>query len=328
MKIALIGAFGHQGYVVNGVREMPDCEITAVAVGEKGEDVSKLIPGIKGIKGTEPRVYEDWREMLDKEKPFAVGVSPMYCNHQKISVECLKRGIHVMCEKPVAMNMDELAELKEVYGKSDAEFVGMHAMRYQANFRAAHDAVKAGLIGRPILMNSQKSYAFSLQRPQFYKERSKFGGTICWVAVHALDWTYWVMGGFKSIYAAHSRIGNMGYGDCESSGVIAFTFSDGGQGCINFDFLKASTDKIAQDRCRIAGEKGVIEVYDKRAFIVTHDAELRELELKPEESFFKAFIKSIKGEGDCLLNAEDTFEVTRLALLARDSADKDILIKT
>ena len=326
MNVALIGAFGHQGYVVNGVKDLEDCEITAVAAGEKGEDVSRLASGVRDISGKAPRVYDDWREMLDKEKISAAGVSPMFCNHQKISVECLRRNIHVMCEKPVAMNMEELDELKEVYGKSEAEFVGMHAMRYQPDFRAAYDAVLDGLIGRPILMNSQKSYAFSLKRPQFYKERSKFGGTICWVAIHALDWTYWIMGPMNSIYAAHTRIGNMGYGDCESSGVIAFSFSNGGQGCINFDFLKAATDKIPQDRCRIAGEKGVIEVYNQKAFIVTHDRELRELELKPQESFFKDFIKSIRGEGTCLLDAEDTFEVTRLALLARESADKGIMV--
>lgn len=321
MKIVLIGAYGHQNYVIQGVGQIPDASITAIAKSEPDEDVSRLASHLN------VKVYDDWREMLDREKPFAAGVSPMFCRHKEISVECLKRGIHVMCEKPVAMNFEDLAELKEVYEKSSAFFVGMHAMRYQPNFRAAYDAVKTGLIGRPILINSQKSYAFSSARPQFYKERNKFGGTVCWVAIHALDWTYWMMGPFETIYSAHTTIGNMGYGSCESSGVIAFNFKNGGQGCINFDFLKAHKDTITQDRCRIAGEKGVIEVYNKKAFIVTHDKEQHELPLKPEESFFKDFINEIKGQGKCLLSAEDTFEVTRLALLARESADKNILLE-
>jgi predicted dehydrogenase len=250
----------------------------------------------------------------------------MFCNHQKISIECLKRNIHVMCEKPVAMDMEELEELKDVYSKSNAQFVGMHAMRYQPNFRAGYKALRAGLIGKPILINSQKSYAFSLQRPQFYKERKKFGSSLCWVAIHAIDWTYWMMGGFENVFAAHTTEGNMGYDSCESSGIIAFKLKERGQGCINFDFLKAQKDTIPQDRCRIAGENGVIEIYNQKAFIATHEQEARELKLEPEESFFRAFIEEIRGEGKCLLNAEDTFEVTRLALLARDSADKNILI--
>jgi predicted dehydrogenase len=325
MKVALIGSYGHQGYVINGTKELSDCQMTAIAASDELEDISRIVNGYKNEK-EQPKPYSDWREMLDREKPDAVGVSPMFCNHQKISVECLKRNIHVMSEKPVAMNLEELEELKEVYSKSDAEFVGMHAMRYQPNFRAGYEALKAGLIGKPILINSQKSYAFSLLRPHFYKERDKFGSSLCWVAIHAIDWTYWMMGGFENVFATHTTEGNMGYDACESSGVIAFKLKDCGQGCINFDFLKAQKDTIPQDRCRIAGDKGVIEIYDRKAFIVTHDEELRELELKPEESFFKSFIESIQGKGECLLNAEDTFEVTRLALLARDSADKNILV--
>ncbi len=320
MKVALIGGYGHQGYVTSGVKELSDCNMAAIAKSEPDEDISRLANSCSGTENP-PKIYENWRKMLDTEKPDVVGVSPMFCNHQKISVECLKRNINVMCEKPVAMNLEELSELKEVYSKSSAKFVGMHAMRYQPNFRAGYEAVKNGLIGKPILINSQKSYSFSLERPQFYKERDKFGGSLCWVAIHALDWTYWIMGDVNNMFAAHTTIGNMGYDACESSGVIAFDFKNGGQGCINFDFLKARKDKIAQDRCRIAGEKGVIEIYDGKAFIVTHEQELRELELKEPENFFKCFVEEIRGNGKCLLTAEDTFEVTRLSLLARADAD-------
>lgn len=325
MKAVLIGAYGHQGYVLNGARELQDFSIVALAPSNADDNISGLIKYFEEIK-VKIKVYDDWRIMLDVEKPDVAGVSPMFCDHQKISVECLKRNIHVMCEKPVAMNFSELDELEKAYHNSNAEFVGMHAMRYQPNFYAGYEALKAGLIGRPILINSQKSYAFNNSRPQFYKDRNRFGSSLCWVAVHALDWTYWMAGPFENVFAAHSTIGNIGYGSCESSGVIAFKFKDGGQGCINFDFLKAHKDKIAQDRCRIAGAKGVIEIYENKAWIVTHDEDRRELELKPDANFFKCFVDSIRGDGQCLITAEDTFAVTRIALTARESADKNILI--
>lgn len=326
MKAVLIGGYGHQGYLISGASALKDFSITAIAPSAPEDDISNLVNYFQSenIKIT---VYDNWRKMLDSEKPDIAGVSPMFCDHQKISVECLRRNIHVMCEKPVAMNFSELDELEKVYKASDAEFAGMHAMRYQPNFYAGYEALKAGLIGKPIQINSQKSYAFSTARPQFYRDRNKFGSSLCWVAIHAIDWTYWMAGPFENVFAAHTTIGNMGYDSCESSGVIAFKFKSGGQGCINFDFLKARKDKIAQDRCRIAGEKGVIEIYENKAWIVTHDEERRELELKPDANFFKCFVDSIRGEGKCLLSAEDTFNVTRIALTARDSADKNILIK-
>jgi predicted dehydrogenase len=326
MKAVLIGIYGHQGYLLSGAKALKDFSIAAIAQSNPEEDISRMVKYLS-TENIKVKIYDDWRKMLDAEKPDIASISPMFCDHQKISVECLKRNIHVVCEKPVAMNFTELDELEKAYRESKAEFVGMHAMRYQPNFYAGYEALKSGLIGKPILINSQKSYAFSTDRPQFYKDRNKFGGSLCWVAIHALDWTYWMAGPFENVFAAHTTIGNMGYDSCESSGVIAFKFKNGGQGCVNFDFLKAHKDKIPQDRCRIAGAKGVIEIHEDKAWIVTHDEERRELELKPDANFFKCFVDSIRGEGECLLNAEDTFNVTRIALAARDSADKNILIK-
>jgi hypothetical protein len=129
------------------------------------------------------------------------------------------------------------------------------------------------------------------------------------------------MGAVSSINAYHTTVGNKGYGECESSGVVSFSLENGGTGCVNFDFLKAAKDDKPRDACRIAGENGVLEAVEGKAYITTHEVARRELPLPREESFFKAFVDSITGEGDCLLNAEDTFAVTRLCLLARESAD-------
>ncbi|MCK5843260.1 MAG: Gfo/Idh/MocA family oxidoreductase [Victivallales bacterium] len=321
MKVALIGGTGHQGYLLAGLKEMPEHKLIAIAKGTPDEDVSGLFKMTKTALDMEPPMYDDWIRMLDETTPDIVGVSPIFHLHQPISIECLRRGAHVMCEKPVAMSLDALDELEEVWRSSGSKFVGMHAMRYQPNFRALKNALESGMIGRSVLINSQKSYYFSTVRPEFYKRREFFGGTLCWVASHALDWSHWYMGAVKSINAYHTTVGNKGYGTCESSGVISCCFENGGVGCVNFDFLKAGKDDKARDACRIAGEKGVLEAYEGKAYIVTHDEPKRELTLPPEESFFKTFVDSVKGTGECLLDAKETFAVTRLCLLARESAD-------
>ena len=323
MKVAFIGKNGHQGYLIKDLDQVRDCRVVGIARSEPDEDMAAFLAD----HADQPRRYDDYREMLDKERPDVVGIACAWRDHARISIECLQRDINVMCEKPVAFTLAELAELRKAWEASKGDFVGMHGMRYSPNFRAGHDAVKAGLIGRPILVTGQKSYGFNLQRPHFYQQRETYGSTLCWVASHAMDWTYWIAGGMETLYAAHSTLGNWDYGTCESSGVIAFTLAEGGTGCINFDFLKAAKDPDRQDRCRIAGEKGVIEIKKERAFIVTHDDEPRELELTEELSFCADWIASLRGEGTCAITAEDTFEVTRLTLLARESADTQSLVR-
>ena len=321
MRVAMIGGVGHQWYVVSGVSATPGCVLAAVAKGAPNEDVSGLLSMISDTLGEVPKVYDDWRAMLDAERPDIVGVAPVFHLHQPISLECLRRGIHVMCEKPVATTLEGLNELERAWRMSNAEFVGMHAMRYQPNFRALKTALDSGAIGRPVLSNSQKSYYFTTNRPKFYKRRELYGGTLCWVASHALDWNRWFMGPIKFLNAYHTTIGNKGYGECESSGVISFAFENGCIGCVNFDFLKAAKDEKPRDACRIAGELGVLEALEGKAYVTTHDVERRALPLPKEENFFKEFVEKITSGKECLLDAEQTFEVTRYCLLARDSAD-------
>ena len=327
MKVAFIGKLGHQGYALGRLSHVEGCELVALARGEEGEDIDGLIGENSRKRYGDPAVYDDYREMLDKEKPDIVSIAGPWHLHAEMSIEALQRDVNVICEKPIAFTLEELAAVKRAHAASQADIIGQHGMRYQANFYAGCKALKEGVIGRPIMVTSQKSYGFSLQRPHFYKQRETYGSTLCWVAVHALDWTYWMVGGFETIYAAHTTIGNWDYGTCESSGVIAFTLDQGGQGCINFDFLKAHKDPVRQDRARIAGEKGVMEIREDKTWVVTHDREPYELDLPEEAPFFDEWVASLRGEGACELTAEDTFEVTRLGLLARESADTNTLIR-
>ncbi len=321
MKIAMIGGQGHQSYALTALNEIKDCTFVAIAKGSSDENLDNFKLSIAEYT-TVPKEYDNWIEMLDKEQPDAVSVAPIFCYHQRISLECIKRGIHVLCEKPVAINIQELDELEEALKNSKSQFIGMHAMRYSRHFHTVKKALDDGLIGKPILINSQKSYSFNATRPQFYKQRSLYGSTLCWVATHAIDWSYWYMGDFEISNAYHTTLCNQGYNDCESAGVIAFQFTTGAVGCINFDFLKAHKDIACRDSCRIAGEKGVLEAAENKAYITTHTEGRKELDLLPQKSFFKDFIDSTHGLDNCLIDTKSTLAVTRLALNARDYADK------
>ncbi|MHC4872465.1 MAG: Gfo/Idh/MocA family protein, partial [Planctomycetota bacterium] len=214
LKVALIGSAGHQGYAVLGCDGNSDASIAAFATVDKEYDnFDGMINHWYTDKGIEaPPVYDDYKKMLDEVKPDVVSVSPAYFRHAEVAIECLERGIHTFCEKPVAFDLETLKKIKALKEEKGVEFTAMHEMRYHPHFQAAYKALKEGRIGRPIQITGQKSYAFSDSRPQFYKKRETYGSTLCWVAIHAIDWTYWFMGDIQNIYAAHTTIGNMNYG--------------------------------------------------------------------------------------------------------------------
>ena len=78
---------------------MDDVELVAVA-DVKPEKKEELPEGV--------HFYEDYKEMLDKEKPDAAHICLPHYLHLEAATECAKRGINILCEKPSNMNGEQL----------------------------------------------------------------------------------------------------------------------------------------------------------------------------------------------------------------------------
>lgn len=109
MKAAVIGHTGHGNFghgleaIFDGV---PGVELVALA------DADATGRAKAQVRTKVPRVYADYREMLDKERPQLVSVSPRWTDQRHAMVKAaLEAGAHVYCEKPF---MGTLAEADDV----------------------------------------------------------------------------------------------------------------------------------------------------------------------------------------------------------------------
>ena len=327
MKIVLIGSTGHTKYVVNGLKDNYEDEIAAIAPGSEGESVEGLYQKLK--LDYDLKKYDDYIKMLDELKPDVAAVACHFGDHARAAVEVLKRNIDLFVEKPIATTLAELAEVKSAYEKSDSKLAAMFGIRYQPWFLTAYKYIKEGAVGEVRLMNAQKSYRLG-QREDFYKKRETYGGTIPWVGSHAIDWMQWLSGkDFKSVYASHSTMANQNHGELEVSALCHFDFEDQAAGSVNIDYLRPqNATSHDDDRIRIAGDKGVIEVLKEKVYLINDEIEgNRELPLVKKKEIFADFLDWVKGNGDCLITAEESFRVTEAALQARRSADQKKLIQ-
>ena len=326
MKIVIIGGAGHIGYALNGIsannQKLKLCAFSSAVKDDMSSATAEMLESKFGAKS-----YDDWRIMLSEIKPDVAVIATRFDLNGIISLECLKLGIHCFTEKAVAHSVDLLSEIETAAQANNAQVIGMHGMRYTPEFFAAYEAVCSGIIGDIVMLYGRKSYRFGASRPDFYRKRETYGGTIPWVALHALDWFHWLAGLPAEVYAAHTSKGNRGYGDCESATVVSVRYGNGIVGTVSADFLRPEkAESHGDDQLRIAGTKGVIEVAHGKAILTTNDEPVRELELKPEGDFFGDFCRSLQGEGECLLTMEDTFQVSRLALVALQSADNHEIV--
>ncbi len=320
MKLCIIGSRGHIGYVFDSIKEVP--EITLAAISTGCEDSPERLQKMAAAAGFEPAVYADWKQMLDEIKPEVAAVDGPFDLHAEMTAYALARGIHVFCEKPIALTLDDLDKIVAAQQKSGAQLLSMVGLRYQADFQYALKLVREGAVGTVKLVKAQKSYRLGT-RPEYYRHRATYGGTIPWVGSHALDWILAFSGGsFKSVYATQTTKDNFGYGELEIACQCMFVMTNGVQAQASIDYLRpAAAPSHGDDRVRVAGTTGVLEVTGDKIILIDKDGKREVPVPPPERNLFSDFVNSLLGKGKCMVSVEETIELTRACLLARESAD-------
>jgi len=323
LRVATIGAVGHINYVVDGLKADPTCMFVAAARHEAGERLEPVLNS-DAARRDQPKVYDDYRQMLDEVKPDIACVCMKYYRNAEGCIAAAEHGCHILCEKPIATELPDLLKLRETVQRTGVRLTGMFSYRFNGHFRAARKAVAAGLIGQPVLAFGQKSYKFGI-RPDLYKDRRQYGGTIPWVAIHAIDFVRFVTGlEYTSVTARHANKAHPDYPGLEDCGALLFGLSNGGQAVITFDYLRPShAETHGDDRLRVAGTEGVLEVRpaDDLCQAITHKQAMVELQHNGDVDLFGDFVKELRGQGKHLITPDEPFRLTEIALKAREAAD-------
>ncbi len=342
LRIGMIGTTGHTYMVFQTIEQVPAASITAYAF-EDGSWRYNTDGSVRGggrydldskrkwvqsqpWSGGGTKVYETYQEMLDKEELDIVVVALPYARNPFAGAAAAERGIHVMSEKPVAVNYDDLAMLETAVRQSGVRLTAMFAMRYPAPYYTIRQMVAAGEIGTPSMARGQKSYRWGRERPWFYRHRDIYGSTILWVAIHAVDWLYWIMDKpVRRVGAFHGNTSHPDYPGTQDNAVVTLEFEGGGTGAVTADYLRPSqAPSHGDDRLRVIGSGGVIEKKDleERVELITNTGGPRAVKLQsPPAPWFPDFCASLRGQCEHMISPEAPFEVTRICIAATEAAD-------
>lgn len=321
MRLAFIGGSGH--HYLRGLLNEPDLEIhRPVAAASDGYD--RVAAAQKWEKSDELRWFDDPAEMLRTFKPDLVSIGAVYGHNGDLAAMALEQGARVVSDKPVAATWVQLERLEQLTRQTNLPLIAEFPFRADPAFRAARDAVARGEIGPVVLVTTQKSYRFGT-RAEWYADRSMYGGTILWVASHGIDLLQFATG--KRIVRTIGVQGNVSKperGSMEDHTTSLFELDGGATGIVHADYLrptKAATH--GDDRLRIAGGHGVIEVRDGRCRITTNDREERDItetvSLRPVHLELLAAV--LHGDTS-IFSTADTLQTARTLLCARDAADR------
>lgn len=143
INIGIIGAgrIGqvHAKSILTGV---PDARIKAIADPFMTPQVEAWAKSV-GINN----VYLDHNKIIDDPEIDAVLICSSTDTHSPISLQAIKAGKHVFCEKPIDHDLEKIKEVVRALEGTKVKYQVGFNRRFDHNFRALHDAVALGKIG-------------------------------------------------------------------------------------------------------------------------------------------------------------------------------------
>jgi predicted dehydrogenase len=93
------------------------------------------------------RRYTDFREALDRERPEFVDIITPPASHLEIVAEAARRGVHVICQKPLAPSFDEACRMVEACAAAGVRLMVHENFRFQPWHREIRRLLDDGAIG-------------------------------------------------------------------------------------------------------------------------------------------------------------------------------------
>jgi predicted dehydrogenase len=318
VSVAFIGLKGHQYIVLDAIPGLPEVEVVAVA--DDNPDALKRVSGFPGAS-SDTKVYLDSAELLRNHEPDIVVEAGTDRDRADVIIDCAKRGIHVVCEKPVAKDLANLDRVAETVAASGIKCTALLTMRLEPPYLAVREAIAKGRIGEVTQGGGQKSYRLG-ERPAWQKSRETFSGIIPFIGIHAMDLLRWTTGReYVEAMAYASNAGHPEMGDLEDNACILARLDNGASAAFRLDYCRpAAAPTHGDDRLRVAGNQGVIEARDGAVTLITQEKGLAELPLPPGVNLFADFLEAVHDDREPFIPFADCAKITEVVLRAHESA--------
>ena len=196
--------------------------------------------------------------MLDSGKINAALIAVPHYDHPKYAMECFKRGIHVLTEKPAGVYARQVREMNEAADKANVKFGIMFNQRTNPLYAKAREIVQSGALGKPkrlvwIVTNWYRTQAYYDSGSWRATWNGEGGGVLLNQAPHNLDLWQWIFGMPRRIRAFCS-VGKYHNIDVEDDVTIYGEYENGATAV----FISTTGEAPGTNRLEISGDLGKI----------------------------------------------------------------------
>ncbi len=330
LRLAFAGfRHGHIFDLYKRARESAEIEVVAACEEDAAarEKVAK--------DGSASITHSDTRKMLDEVACDAVAVGDYYAARAGRIEEALRRGKHVLTDKPPCIRLGELDRIEALVREKKLRLGCMFDSRDLGQFIGLRALLREGVAGEvhAIVIGGQHPLLRGT-RPGWYFEEGKHGGTINDIAIHVFDFIPWMTGlELETVEAARCWTAFAQGTPMKDAGQFMITLSNGAglMGEVSY-FLPDSfgyTNPLYW-RTTIFGRKGILETAYNAGSITAQldgkqEAESRPLPPADPGGYLRAFLADVRGEArPDAMNTEGVLRAARIALRVQEAADRGL----
>ncbi|MCI8838279.1 MAG: inositol 2-dehydrogenase [Hungatella sp.] len=330
LKVGIIGA-GRIGkvHITSISTRVKDASIKTVADPFMNDETAAWAKSM-GVE----HVTKDYKEIIDDPEIDAVLICSSTDTHSPISVEAIKAGKHVFCEKPIDHDIDKIQAVIDALKGTNLKYMVGFNRRFDHNFEAVQAAVAAGKIGRPeiIKITSRDPEPPS---PEYVKVS---GGMFLDMTIHDFDMVRFLAGcDAEEVYVQAANLVDPAIGEAGDvdTAVITLKMENGAIAVI--DNCRKAVYGYDQ-RAEVFGSEGMVAVTNDSASLavisnaqgVTGEKPLFFFLERYMDAYGKEvteFINAINNDTDTPLGVEDGLKPVLMGLAAKKSVEEHRPVK-
>ena len=180
--------------------------------------------------------------------------------HAAHSIAALNKGMHVLCEKPMAIHSNDCLAMIEAAEKNQAQLFVVKQNRFNPPVLALKKAVDENMLGDiySIQLNCFWNRGNDYYASSWKGTKDLDGGTLYTQFSHFIDLLYWILGDVQKVLALTANLAHTNSIAFEDTGVVALEFASGALGTIHFTVN--SFAKNMEGSLTVFGEKGTVKI--------------------------------------------------------------------
>jgi predicted dehydrogenase len=335
LRMGIIGVGGiAQSRHIPAFLQLKD-KVTITAVQDLNIDRAREVAAISGIEN----VCADYKDMFDKVDAVTICTPNKF--HAEIAIAALEAGVHVLCEKPMAITVDECEAMISAANQAGKVLSIAYHYRFKKEAQAAKQTMLEGAVGDPLVIRVQ-----ALRRRKvpgwgvFTNKELQGGGSLIDYGCHLLDLSLWLLGDIEPVTVvgkSYNRLSKMpnqvnewGSFDHETFEVddhvtSYITFDNGAS--LMFECSWSANIKEDTENVSISGVDGGINVFPyevyqaKNGMLLNTTAHSIIGEVNPGLPQAENFIDTCLGDAELVVKPEEALKVTKIIEAIYQSSD-------